>query len=209
MVNKGNKSLRDLLAARGKESTSKIAPMSQVAPPPPPKIPLDLSLRANPDLKKKMPVDTLEEGEVGPQKGMKQQKMAPEAKSKRSQSMESREEQHRADVRMTQRIWSPWLEVDGAPIPQGASVHEFQKGRVGHIAEALEQPLLLPKDMDGYRRFKQNDLFLSLKRDLAMVNYSSIYEFTYQIVLLFLIYSNFVICWVDYLTSFCGRGVVP
>ena len=66
MVNKGNKSLRDLLAASGKESTSKIAPMSQVAPPPPPKIPLDLSLRANPDLKKKMPVDTLEEGEVGP-----------------------------------------------------------------------------------------------------------------------------------------------
>ena len=65
MVNKGNKSLRDLLAASGKESTSKIAPMSQVAPPPPPKIPLDLSLRANPDLKKKMPVDTLEEGEVG------------------------------------------------------------------------------------------------------------------------------------------------
>ena len=109
---------------------------------------------------------------------------------------------------MTQRIWSPRLEVDGAPIPWGASVREFQKGQAGHIAEALEQPLLLLKDMDGYRRFKQNSLFLSLKRDLAMVNYSSTYEFVYQIVLLFLIYSIFVIFWVDYSTSFCDRGVV-
>ena len=108
-------------------------------------------------------------------------------------------------MRMTQHIWSPRLEVDGAPIPWGASVHEFQKGRAGYIAEALEQPLLLPKDMDSYRRFKQNDIFLSLKRDFAMVNYSSTHEFAYQIVLLFLIYSIFVIFWVDYSTSFCGR----
>ena len=66
--------------------------------------------------------------------------------------------------------------MDEAPIPWGASVWEFQKGRVGYIVEALEQPLLLPKDMDAYKRFIQNDLFLSLKRDLAMVNYSSTYE---------------------------------
>ena len=66
--------------------------------------------------------------------------------------------------------------MDGAPIPWDASVREFQKGRAGYIAEALEQPLLLPKDMDAYKCFIQNDLFLSLKRDLAMVNYSSTYE---------------------------------
>ena len=66
--------------------------------------------------------------------------------------------------------------MDGAPIPWDASVREFQKGRAGYIAEALEQPLLLPKDMDAYKRFIQNDLFLSLKKDLAMVNYSSTYE---------------------------------
>ena len=69
--------------------------------------------------------------------------------------------------------------MDGAPIPWDASVREFQKGRAGYIAETLEQPLLLPKDMDGYKRFSQNDLFLSLKRDLVMVYNSSTYEFTY------------------------------
>ena len=65
--------------------------------------------------------------------------------------------------------WSPRLEVDGAPIPYNASVREYQKGRVEYIAEALEQPMLLPRYMDAYRRFSQNELFLSLKKDLAMV----------------------------------------
>ena len=70
---------------------------------------------------------------------------------------------------MSQRIWSPRLEVDGAPIPWNASVREYQRDRARYIAKALEQPILLPKDMDTYRRFTQNDLFMSLKRDLAMV----------------------------------------
>ena len=66
-------------------------------------------------------------------------------------------------MRVTQHIWSPRLEVDRAPIPWGASVREFQKGRVGHITKALEQPLLLPKDMDGYRRLKKKRPFLVSK----------------------------------------------
>ena len=52
--------------------------------------------------------------------------------------MESREVQHRADVHMTQRIWSLRLEVDEALIPWGASIREFQKRRTGYIVEALE-----------------------------------------------------------------------
>ena len=79
--------------------------------------------------------------------------MIPDARDKRSQSVESREEQNKADVCITQRTWSPRLEVDGAPIPWNASVWEFQRGRAGYIAKTLEQPILLPKDMDAYRRF--------------------------------------------------------
>ena len=159
---------------------SKAAPKSQVPsnlPPPPPQIPTDLGLKPNPDLKKKRPLETLEEGEVGLRKGRKQQRVNLDAQDRRSQSVESREEQNRADVRVTPRTWSPRLEVDGAPIPWNASVREFQRGRAGYIAEALEQPLLLPKDIEAYKRFSQTDLFMSLKRDLAMVNNLSIYEF--------------------------------
>nr|XP_023899074.1 uncharacterized protein LOC112010928 [Quercus suber] len=110
----------------------------------------------------------LEKREVDPQKGTKQQKVAKDPRDKRSTSVDSLEEQTRADVRLSQRTWSPQLEVDGATIPWNASVRNFQKGCTGYIAEALEQHVLLSRDMEAYRHFKQNDLFLSLKRDLAM-----------------------------------------
>ena len=84
--------------------------------------------------------------------------------------MDSREEQIRVEIRLQHRTWSPRLEVDGAAIPWNASVREFQRGHSAYIAEALEQPLLLPKDIDVVRKMRQQDLFMSLKRDLAMVS---------------------------------------
>ena len=76
-------------------------------------------------------------------------------------------------MRLPQRVWSPWLEVDGAAIPWNASIREYQRGHSAHVAESLEQPLLLPKDMEALRKLKQHDLFLSLKRDLALVSPNS------------------------------------
>ena len=101
-------------------------------------IPTDLGLKPIPDLKKKRPIEVLEEGEVGPQKGIKQQKVAKDARDRRSHFVDSREEQNRADVHMTQCTWSLRLEVDRTPIPWNASVREFHRGRAGYIAEALE-----------------------------------------------------------------------
>ena len=74
-----------------------------------------------------------------------------------------------AQVRRPLRIWSPKLEVDGVPIAWDTSIRHYHGGHAGHVAEVLEQPLLLPKDMEAYRRFGQQKLFLSLKRDLAIV----------------------------------------
>ena len=39
------------------------------------------------------------------------------------------------------------------------------------MANALEQPLLLPQDMADLRTLKKHEVFLTLKRDLAMVNF--------------------------------------
>ena len=67
------------MAAQNKVLTSKETTKSQVPltlPPPPPLLPVELGLKIIPDLKKKRPVQELEEGEVGPQKGAKQQKVA-------------------------------------------------------------------------------------------------------------------------------------
>ena len=75
-----------------------------------------------------------------------------------------------AQVRRPTRTWSPKLEVNGAPIAWDASLRHYRGGHAGYVAEALEQLFLLPKDMDVYRNFSQQELFLSLKRDLAMVS---------------------------------------
>ena len=77
-LNKGNKSLRELMATRGKGSTSKAPSKSQAPfnlPPSPPQVPTDLGLKPNPDLKKKRTAKSLEEGEVGPRQGTKHQKV--------------------------------------------------------------------------------------------------------------------------------------
>ena len=84
--------------------------------------------------------------------------------------MDNREEPLVAQVRWLARTWSPVLEVDGMPIAYDATLRHYRGGHTGLVAEALEQPLLLPQDMAAYRSFNHPELFLSLKRDLAMVS---------------------------------------
>ena len=142
-------------------------------PPPPPQLPADLGLKSNPELRRKRQYEAPEEGEIGPSKGNKQQRVSKDQRSKRSSSVESREDPLVAQVRHTPRTWSPKLELDGVPIAWDTSIRSiknYQGGQAGHVAEALEQPFLLPKDMEAYRRFSQKELFLSLKRDLVMVS---------------------------------------
>ena len=180
MASGKGKILKELMATRGKGQSSKAPPQSQttVLPPVAPQLPSDLGLKVNPDLKKKRPVKTPEEGEVVSRPG-KQQKTARGQKNKRASSVESREEENRAEVRVHLHTWSPKLEIDGVAIPYTASVRKYNRGRAGYITEALEQPVLLPPDMEAYRRFSQPELFLSLKRDLAMVSDSSTLSLNY------------------------------
>ena len=74
-LNRENKGLRKLVAARNKGPTSKEVLKSQVPPvlpPPPPLPPTNLRPHAILNLKKKRPMQEIEEREVAPQKGAKQ-----------------------------------------------------------------------------------------------------------------------------------------
>ena len=93
--------------------------------------------------------------------------------------MDNREEPQAAQVRRSPRIWSPALEVDGVPIAIDATLRHFRGGHASLMAKALQQPLLLPRDMVAYRSFNRSDLFLSLKRDLAMVSNSIHFSFIF------------------------------
>ena len=61
------------------------------------------------------------------------------------------------------------MELDGALLHSDASIRYFQQGITGYIANTVEQSLLLPKDMTDLRPLRQHEVFLGLKRDLAMV----------------------------------------
>ena len=158
MAPKSNQSLRELMKGRNKVSTPQEANKSKPPvnpPPPPPQLSADLELKPNPELRRKRQHEVPDEGEIGPSKGNKQQKVAQDQRSKRSFSIESREGPLAADVRCTTHIWSPKLELDGVPIAWDTLVRNYQGGQACHIVEALEQPLLLPRDMEAYRRFNQ------------------------------------------------------
>ena len=93
------------------------------------------------------------------------------------------------------------------PIAYDASLRHYCGGHADLVAEALEQPLLLPTDMEAYRNFNHPELFLSLKRDLAMVSYWIHYP-----TLILLHFHTFynkgaTFFFLSHTTSFCGRGV--
>ena len=93
--------------------------------------------------------------------------------------MDNQEDALVAQVRRPARTWSPGLEVDGMPIAFDATLRHYRGGHASLLAEALEQSLLLPQDMVAYRSFNHPDLFLSLKRDLAMVSDFAHFFFIY------------------------------
>ena len=173
MAPKTGPSLRELMKGRNKAPSPQKASKSKPPvnpPPPPPQLPTDLGLNLNPELRRKRHPEALEEGEVGPSKGNKQQRQSQDQRSRRSGFVDSRKELPVAQVRRPTRIWSPKLEVDGVPIAWDSSLRHYRGGHASHVAEALEQPLLLPKNMESYRSFTQPELFLFLKRDLTMVS---------------------------------------
>ena len=131
-------------------------------------------------------MDTVEEGELDPSKGNKQARQTQDHRSRKSNSVDNQEKALVAQVRRPTRTWSPVLEVNGMPIAFDATLRHYRGEHAGLVAEALEQPLLLPQDMAPYRSFNHPKLFLSLKKDLAMVSDSVHFFFIY-------IYLHFIV----------------
>ena len=119
MAPKSGKSLRELMKGRNMvpipQDTNKSKPLVN-HPPPPPQLLADLRLKPNPELRRKRQQEDPEEGEIGPLKGNKQLSKSQDQRSRRSNSVKSREDPLVAQVHRPSRIWSPKLEVDGVPI---------------------------------------------------------------------------------------------
>ena len=75
---------------------------------------------------------------------------------------------------MTVLAWTPTMILDGALLPANTSIRNFQGGTTGYVANAAEQALLLPTNMANLREIRKHEVFLSLKRDLALVGFMNI-----------------------------------
>ena len=59
--------------------------------------------------------------------------------------------------------------LNGEPLRDNASIRDFHRGNVCHVASALEEALLLPNDMIELQSIKKHEVLLILKRYLGMV----------------------------------------
>ena len=116
------------------------------------------------------------EGEVIPFKELEPQKGAKIANgAQRKSSGEGAITERVSNRRPRVPVWNPPLELDGAPLLLDSSIEDFQKEKASYMADTLEQPLLFPQDMADLRTLKKHEVFLILKRDLAMVSFSTPY----------------------------------
>ena len=119
MTPKFNQSLRELMKGRNKVSTPQEANKSKPPvnlPPPLPQLPTDLGLKPVPEPRRKRQHEVTDEGEIGPSKGNKQQKVVKNQRSKSSSSVKSQEGPFAADVHRIPHTWSSRLELDGVPL---------------------------------------------------------------------------------------------
>ena len=76
----------------------------------------------------------------------------------------------RADSQFPEpQAWLPASMLGGEPLMDDASIRDFNGGIGCHIASALEQTVLLSKDMVELRGFRRSEVFLHTKMFLGMV----------------------------------------
>ena len=76
----------------------------------------------------------------------------------------------RGEVQQSQpQAWLPAPMLRGEPLVDDASIRDYNGGIGCHVALALKESLLLPKDMVELRGLMRNEVFFQAKRCLGMV----------------------------------------
>ena len=113
----------------------------------------------------------MEGGKNQPPREIELQRAAKQPRTMQTRS--ATEGDRRVDHEAITSVWALRMEVDGAPLLKDASIRDFQQGMTGYVVNTVTRSLLLPKDMADLRSMRQYEVFLRLKKDLAMVNFLS------------------------------------
>ena len=165
-------------------------PLHWSLPPPPPKTQIE---QANKKWKKdkKGGKGSTKEGEIQEETLLEQSKAT---KVTRAQKRRGGETSEMIPKRRTCiPSWIPPLVLDGAPLHADSSIHNFDNGRVGYVANSVEQTLQLPRDMAKLCNLKKHEMFLSLKRDLALVRFCIIFLLWFYYYYFFKILISFML----------------
>ena len=78
--------------------------------------------------------------------------------------------QERSDSQHSEpQAWLPTPMHGREPLRDNASIRDFNGGIGCHVASAIEEALLLPRDMAEIKNVRKNELILDNKRYLGMV----------------------------------------
>ena len=78
--------------------------------------------------------------------------------------------QERSDTQLSEpQAWLPAPMHGREPLQDDASIRDFNSGIGCHIASAIKEALLLPRDMAEIKNVRKNELILNNKRYLGMV----------------------------------------
>ena len=95
---------------------------------------------------------------------------AQRAKKQQKVSHASQRGMERTDNQLLEsQGWLPALMLGDEPLRDDASLRDFNGGIGCHVTSALEEALLLLKDMTELRNIRKNEVFLNCKRYLDMV----------------------------------------
>ena len=107
------------------------------------------------------------EGEEAPR--AKQLKIGYQSKGKETKVQPSQGKGKGIEAQSTPSAWLPAPMLNGGPLLETASMRHLGDGEGGYVADALGRTMLLPTDMDGLKKMRMQEVFLSTKRYLGMV----------------------------------------
>ena len=105
----------------------------------------------------------MEAGQTLPPRGDEVHRASKQAKTGQ------KEAEKRSDPQVGPLGWLLAPMLNGEPLLTNASICDFQGGIAGYVIDAMEQALLLPEDMAGWRGMRRHEVFLNLKIYLVMV----------------------------------------
>ena len=100
---------------------------------------------------------------------VKQLKIGHQSKGKETESQSSQGKGKGIEAQSLPNAWLPAPMLHGGPLLETASMRDLGDGESGYVADALGRTMLLPTDVDGLKKMRMQEVFLSMKRYLGMV----------------------------------------